>query len=85
MANLKLSTNNILLIVFLILAVVCIYVFVSGSGVDKTGFQDVSPLQQYINSYPYNPNFANFMQKIFMLFANKRNQQPTKQATRALT
>lgn len=61
MANLKLSTNNILLGVLLILAlaVVCIYVFISGSDVDKTRFKDVGPFQQYwLDPYAHDPYFA---------------------------
>jgi len=61
MANLTLITNKILLGIVLILAVVCIYLFVenSGSNADKTGFKDVGPFQQYwLDPYAHNPYFA---------------------------
>jgi len=61
MANLTLITNKILLGIVLILAVVCIYLFVenSGSNAYKTGFKDVGPFQQYwLDPYAHNPYFA---------------------------
>jgi len=59
MVNLTLATNKILLGIVLILAVVCIYLFVESSNVDKTGFKDVGPFQQYwLDPYAYDPFFA---------------------------
>jgi hypothetical protein len=58
-----LSSNKILFVVLLFLAVVCIYLFTSSSNSNsnggKTGFKDVGPFQSYwLDPYAYNPAFA---------------------------
>jgi hypothetical protein len=61
MAIMGLSSNKVLFATFLLLAVFCIYVFISdaNSKKDKTGFKDVGPFQQYwLDPYAYDPNFA---------------------------
>ncbi len=59
--RLSLSSNKVLFGILLLLVVVCIYLFVSGtySKEDKTGFKDVGPFQQYwLDPYAYDPYFA---------------------------
>ena len=57
------STNKVLIAILLILAVVCIYLFVdkSSSNSNKVGseFKDVGSFQQYwLDPYAYDPYFA---------------------------
>ena len=59
----KLSTNKVLITILLILAVVCIYLFVVKSSFNSekvgAGFKDVGPFQQYwLDPYAYDPYFA---------------------------
>jgi len=59
----KLSTNKVLIAILLILAVVCIYLFIekTSSNSKKVGaeFKDVGPFQQYwLDPYAYDPYFA---------------------------
>lgn len=59
----KLSTNQVLLAILLIVALGFVYLFVSDFGSssngNRTGFKDVGPFQQYwLDPYAYNPYFA---------------------------
>lgn len=60
MANIGQSANKILIAIFLILIVVCIYLLVSSTNKkDNNRFKDVGPFQQYwLDPYAYNPYFA---------------------------
>jgi hypothetical protein len=51
--------EKVLIVVFLILAVVSIYIIWYNSSSDKTKFKDVGPFKQYwLDPYAYNPYFA---------------------------
>ena len=61
MVNTSSTTNKILIAIFLLLAVVCIYSFLSGTNSNLAGdkFKNVGPFQQYwLDPYAYNPYFA---------------------------
>ena len=59
MANLSPTMNKIIIAILIILAVVGLYLFATGSSTKSARFKDVGPFQQYwLDPFAYNPYFA---------------------------